>query len=46
MIGSKRMIEKAKSEWIVIPNRHPPIVSKENFAQVQKFLNHPKKNLI
>jgi hypothetical protein len=45
VVGSKRMIEKAKSEWIVIPDRHPPIVSKENFAQVQKILKSPKEEL-
>jgi DNA invertase Pin-like site-specific DNA recombinase len=37
-IGSHSKICTDKSEWIVIPDRHPPIVSKEMFAEVQTLL--------
>jgi hypothetical protein len=34
-VGSKAMIEKPRSEWIIIPDKHPAIVSQEIFEQVQ-----------
>jgi DNA invertase Pin-like site-specific DNA recombinase len=39
-VGSRTRIEKDKSEWTIIPNNHPPIVSREDFARVQGIL-HP-----
>ena len=44
-IGSKEMIMKDKSEWTIIPDSHPPIVSKEDFARVQEILQSPKEML-
>jgi len=41
-VGSNVSVEKDRSEWIVIPDSHPPIVSKENFAQVQELLRSYK----
>jgi hypothetical protein len=37
-IGSHRKIRTDKSEWITIPDSHPPIVDKEDFAQVQELM--------
>lgn len=36
--GSSRRL-KDKSEWIVIPDNHPAIISKEQFERVNKMLN-------
>jgi DNA invertase Pin-like site-specific DNA recombinase len=44
-VGSKAQIEKDRSEWIIIPNSHPPIVSKEDFERVQAILKSPKEAL-
>ena len=44
-VGSKACIEKDRSEWIIIPNSHPPIVSKEDFVRVQEILKSPKDAL-
>lgn len=44
-VGSKVMIEKDRSEWIIIPNSHPPIVSKAEFERVQAILKTPKEVL-
>jgi DNA invertase Pin-like site-specific DNA recombinase len=41
-VGSKVMIEKPRSEWIIIPDSHPPIVSREEFERVQEILANPK----
>ena len=32
-----------RSEWIIIPDSHPAIVSKEDFAKVQDMLKRPKE---
>ena len=34
-----------KSEWIVIPDRHPPIIEREVFDQVQQILAKSRKNM-
>jgi hypothetical protein len=44
-VGSKTMKEKDRSEWIVIPDSHPPIVSTEDFARAQEILHSPKEAL-
>ena len=44
-IGSKKMVEKDKSEWIVFPDSHPSIVSQEEFDRVQEILKAPKEAL-
>jgi DNA invertase Pin-like site-specific DNA recombinase len=44
-VGLGRQIEKDRSEWIIIPDSHPPIVSKEDFARVQDILKSPKEAL-
>ena len=41
-VGSKSHVITDKSEWIVIPGSHPPIVSKEDFAAVQGLLGRIK----
>ena len=41
-VGSIAMIEKPRSEWIIIPDSHPSIVSKEEFERVQEILANPK----
>lgn len=42
-IGSHSKILTDKSEWIVIPNSHPPIISKEIFERVQHLLKNSLK---
>jgi len=42
-IGRTATIEKDRSEWIIIPGSHPPIVSKEEFERVQVILKAPKE---
>jgi hypothetical protein len=37
-IGSSSKDWTDKSEWIVIPDRHPPIISKKDFAKVQAVM--------
>jgi DNA invertase Pin-like site-specific DNA recombinase len=44
-IGSKSLVVKDRSEWIIIPDSHPAIVSKEEFERVQKILANPKAAL-
>ena len=44
-IGSKAMIEKDRSEWIIFPDSHPSIVSKEEFERLQTILKSPKEAL-
>jgi DNA invertase Pin-like site-specific DNA recombinase len=42
VVGSGNHIVNDKSEWIVIPDSHPAIVSKEDFTAVQKLLGRIK----
>ena len=42
-IASKIALHTDKSEWIVIPDSHPPIVGKEDFALIQDMLRFPKE---
>lgn len=42
VVGSGNHILNDKSEWIVIPDSHSPIVSKEDFAVVQGLLGRIK----
>jgi hypothetical protein len=44
-VGSKKMIMKDRSEWIIFPDSHPPIVSKEEFDRVGEILKAPKDAL-
>ena len=44
-IDSKPTIYKDRSEWIIIPDSHPHIVSKEDFARLQEILKSPKEAL-
>ena len=34
-----------RSEWIIIPDRHPPIISKEVFDEVQEIRARSRKNM-
>ena len=34
----KKVIEKDRSEWAIIPNNHEPVISAEQFETVQKLL--------
>jgi|GEM_PF-677660 len=43
-VGSHSKYNVDKSEWIVIPDRHPPIVSKVDFAKVQALWDTHLKN--
>jgi hypothetical protein len=40
-VGSKNNKRTPKSEWIVVPNTHEPIVSEELFASVQERFSAP-----
>jgi len=42
-IGTKSLVVKDKSEWIIRPDSHPAIVSKEDFIKVQDMLKNPKE---
>jgi len=42
-VGSRDRIVNDKSEWIIIPDRHPAIVSKDDFERVQALLENPKE---
>lgn len=42
-IASQARIESDRSEWIIIPDSHPAIISKEDYAAVQKMLISPKE---
>ena len=44
-IGTKKMVMKDRSEWTIIPDSHPPIVNKDDFARVQEILKSPKEAL-
>ena len=39
------MTEKDRTQWIIRPNSHPPIVCKEDFERVQTILKSPKETL-
>ena len=41
-IGSHSKIHIDKSKWIIIPDRHPAIISKEDFNTVQEMKKHRK----
>jgi DNA invertase Pin-like site-specific DNA recombinase len=41
-IGSHSKINIDKTDWIVIPDSHTPIISKEDFSAVQEILNKHK----
>jgi DNA invertase Pin-like site-specific DNA recombinase len=41
-VGSKNHFLTDKSEWIVIPGSHPPIVGKEDYAAVQGLMGRIK----
>jgi DNA invertase Pin-like site-specific DNA recombinase len=41
-VGSSSKDWVDKSEWIIIPDSHPPIVSKEDFAAAQEILSRYK----
>lgn len=41
--NSKKLIELPKSEWIIVENTHPPIVTQELFDSVQQKLERNKK---
>jgi len=43
-IGSSSKILTDKSEWIIIPNSHPSIISKEIFERVQHLLENRLKS--
>ena len=42
-VGSKTQIKKDKSEWIVFPDSHPPIVNQEDYSRVQEIIRAPKE---
>ena len=43
-IGSSSKVYTDKSEWIIIPDSHPPLVSKEDFTAVQEILSRYKNS--
>ena len=43
-VGSSSKIHVDKSKWIVIPDRHPPIISKEVFAAIQDIRSRFKSS--
>jgi DNA invertase Pin-like site-specific DNA recombinase len=43
-IGSHSKNSVDKSEWIVIPDRHTPIICKEDFAAVREILSKHKRS--
>ena len=44
-VGTIATIEKDRSAWIIIPDSHPPIVSKEEFERTQAIIKSPKEAL-
>ena len=36
---SKTQIKRPRSEWIIVENRHEPIISKEDFNKAQEMIN-------
>lgn len=44
-IGGKSLTVNDKTKWIIIPDSHPAIVSKEDFERVQVILKSPKDAL-
>jgi len=42
-VGTKYMKANDREKWIIIPDSHPAIVSKEDFATVQELIHNPKK---
>ena len=43
-IGSSSKILTDRSEWIIIPNSHPPIISEVDFQRVQDILSNRLKH--
>lgn len=41
-IGSKQMVHVPKSGWVIVPNVHEALVSKDNFNKAQMILEKPK----
>jgi DNA invertase Pin-like site-specific DNA recombinase len=41
-IGTKKIVTKDRSDWIIIPDHHPAIISKDKFELLQKAINKPK----
>ena len=42
-VGTRKRTHYDKSEWIVNPDSHPALVSKEAFARVQNILDNPRE---
>jgi DNA invertase Pin-like site-specific DNA recombinase len=42
-IGGGSVILNDRADWIIIPDSHPALVSKEDFALVQEMLKKPKE---
>jgi len=42
-IGGKGTVKVDKADWIIIPDSHPAIVNKGDFARVQDMLAQPKE---
>jgi DNA invertase Pin-like site-specific DNA recombinase len=42
-IGDGFQIEHDRTKWIIRPDSHPAIISKEDFAKVQEILKNPKQ---
>ena len=40
-----RKFHRPKSEWIIIPDKHPAIISKDIFTEVQKIRSQSRKNM-
>ena len=40
---NKKKIEKSKDEWVIVPNTHEAIISKEDFEKTQILLEKSKK---
>jgi DNA invertase Pin-like site-specific DNA recombinase len=44
LTGTKRVFRAPKSEWIVLPNWHTPIIDPEVFDKVQELLKRPARD--
>lgn len=44
-VGSNKRIKQPKSEWIVVPNTHAPIISEEEFYKAQELLGVKKERI-
>lgn len=42
---SKKMVHMPKERWIIIPDTHDPIISKEDFAAVQEKMKKRRKKM-